>query len=392
MSEIPGASRPAALRFELPCDLKQVRHAAQTAHHFLAGQGCEEQILSACELALVEACNNAIKYAPEGAQGTPALVEIICDARLIELRITDHTPGFEWPKRVELPDPESESGRGLFLIQSLMDSADYLRGSGENILVLRKSRPSTTSEGQTPASRSTDCEREIAGTIQQSLLLKELPHLPGFELAALCRSADQIGGDFYDAVKTGDGSVLLVIADVMGKGVLAAMFAAILRALLRSAPELHREPAALLTRVNQALFEELSGADMFITAQLALVDAAERKLVVASAGHCPLLLANGEHVKSLAPEGMPLGILPDTVFTTEMVELPRNCRMLLYTDGLTEALDMNGERYGQERLCAWLSGVSGSAKELKEELAEKLARFRTKTGLNDDQTFLIMTG
>ena len=71
MTEIPGVSRPAALRFTLPCDLKQVRQAAQTVHHFLAEQGCDEQTLSACDLALVEACNNAIKYAPEG--GTVSL-------------------------------------------------------------------------------------------------------------------------------------------------------------------------------------------------------------------------------------------------------------------------------------------------------------------------------
>lgn len=578
----PGASRPAALRFELPCDLKQVRNAAQVVHRFLSEQGCDEQVLSACDLALVEACNNAIKYAPEAAHGTPVLVEIIGTSGFIEIRITDHSSGFDWPKHIELPDPESESGRGLYLIQSLMDTASYLRGDGENVLVLRKSREPT--RGENPASAPLDNERlimglleelsssyetlsaifrygaeqnestdfkrsahrlladlarhvgaewfvfravhnraqlevvamsdeshdtppvvfageaaqagfieaqaalsrspiwfdercsmeatdplhvrsrgsgliypifaggdfigtlalgknastpapngqvfsarqmnvvatfayflaiqlanarfqeeqvanriiarelEIAGTIQQSLLLKELPELPGFELAGLCRSAHQIGGDFYDALKISDDSVLLVIADVMGKGVLAAMFAAVLRAVLRSAPELTRQPAALLGRVNQLLFEELSGVDMFITAQLAFVDTTARKMMLASAGHCPLLLANGARVKCFSPEGMPLGILPDTVFISEMVELPRNCRVLLFTDGLTEALNADGERYGQERLSAWLTEVSGSATELKEGLAEKLARFQMKSGLNDDQTFLIMTG
>lgn len=581
MSE-PGASRPAVLRFELPCDLKQVRNAAQSVHRFLKEQGCDEQILSACDLALVEACNNAIKYAPEAVRDIPVLVEILGTQDLIEIRITDHTLGFDWPKHIELPNPESESGRGLYLIQSLMDTASYLRGDGENVLVLRKSRPPTREENPVSASRDNDrlivglleelsssyealsaifrygaeqnestdfkksarrllldltthvgaewflfravhnhtrlevvamsdesldtspvlfagegsqtgfleveaalsrspvwydecrapaagdplhvksggCgliypifaggdfmgtlamgksasagvvngqafsarqmnvvatfayflaiqlantrfqeeqvanriiarELEIAGTLQQSLLLKELPELPGFELAGLCRSAHQIGGDFYDALKISDDSALLVIADVMGKGVLAAMFAAVLRAVLRSTPELTRQPAALLGRVNQLLFEELSAVDMFITAQLAFVDTTARKMVLASAGHCPLLLADGAHVRGFSPEGMPLGILPDTVFTNEMVELPGNCRVLLYTDGLTEALDADGERYGQERLSAWLTEVSGNAMELKEGLAEKLARFQMKSGLNDDQTFLIMTG
>jgi serine phosphatase RsbU (regulator of sigma subunit) len=238
-------------------------------------------------------------------------------------------------------------------------------------------------------------ELEIAGSIQRSLLLKELPHLPGFELAALCRSAQDVGGDFYDVLKLSDDTALLVIADVMGKGVLAAMFAAILRAVLRATPELNRQPAALLSRVNQLLFDELSGVDMFITAQLAFVDAKARKLVVGSAGHCPLLIADGSGMKSLSPEGMPLGILPDTVFANETVDLPPDCRVLLYTDGLTEAMDEAGERYGQDRLTDWFKKMGAQARtagELQEELASKLTQFQLKTGLNDDQTFLIMTG
>ncbi len=580
MPEIPGATRPAALRFEVPCELGQVRHAAQTVHRFLAEQGCDDQILSACDLALVEACNNAIKYAPESSRAKPILVEATSGDGFVELRITDHTLGFEWQERIELPDPESESGRGLYLVQSLMDDASYLRGRGRNTLVLRKSRPVSpagspsaapldndrlitglleelsscyeslsaifrygtdqnkitdlkrfarrllsdlaaivgadwfvfrTVQGQSRleilavsdpaldkpilifrgegrhagfleveaaassspvwfnerralvasdplgfkpgsnglvhpafvagnfvgtlvlgknsgssspaftasqtnviatfahflaiqvvnarfqeeqvANRILARELEIAGSIQQSLLLKELPLLPGFELAALCRSAHQVGGDFYDVLKISDNSALLVIADVMGKGVLAAMFAAILRAVLRAAPDLLTQPAALLGRVNQLLYDELSSVDMFITAQLAYVDSARRSMAVASAGHCPLLMTDGTQARSFSPEGMPLGILPDTVFTSEMVELPRNCRVLLYTDGLTEALDADGERYGQERLAEWLKAVDGrAARALKEELAEKLAQFQMKTGLNDDQTFLIMTG
>jgi serine phosphatase RsbU (regulator of sigma subunit) len=89
---------------------------------------------------------------------------------------------------------------------------------------------------------------------------------------------------------------------------------------------------------------------------------------------------------------MPLGILPDTVFASEMVELSRHCRVLLYTDGLTEALAANGERFGQERLSAWLAGVNGNAKELKEDLVQQLAHFQRKISLNDDQTFLMMVG
>ena len=582
MPEIPGASRPATLRITLACDLKQVRQATQTAHKFLAEQGCADETLTACDLALVEACNNAVKYAPASAQTQPVSVEVVCEPAALELRVTDHTPGFDWPENVELPTPESENGRGIFLIKTLMDSAAYLRGKGENILILRKSRPAvqtdvsknghddwlvsnlmdelsacyeslsaifrfssepeklvdlkkfarqllgdlsevvgadwyvfrivqnqsrldvlTVSEsaldmgpiifrgetydadfleveaatsqkpirfdetryfatddplrhkprssgvvypvfagenfigtlavGKSPgtaglpgnfnarqrgviagfaqflgiqivnarireeqiANRIIARELEIAGSIQRSLLLKELPQLPGFELAALCRSAHQVGGDFYDVLKLTEDTALLVIADVMGKGVLAAMFAAILRAVLRATPELNRRPAELLARVNQLLFDELSGVDMFITAQLAFIDTKTRRLIIGNAGHCPLLIADGSGVKSLSPEGMPLGILPDAVFADETVDLPPNCSVLLYTDGLTEAMDAAGERYGQDRLTNWFRDTRARprpARELQHDLANQLTQFQWKTGLNDDQTFLIMTG
>jgi serine phosphatase RsbU (regulator of sigma subunit) len=236
---------------------------------------------------------------------------------------------------------------------------------------------------------------QIAKNIQRSLLVKSLPQLPGFGLAGYCESARQVGGDFYDVVRLSDHSLLLIIADVMGKGIPAAMFAAILRSLLRALPELTNQPSELLSRVNRLLFDELSEVDMFITAQLVYVDAKERRLVTASAGHCPLLLAvaNENVVKTLSPEGMPLGILPNTTFTDETASLPANCRVLLYTDGLTEAQNQRGELFGQDRLMEWLrktTTLRRSAEELKEELAAELLRFQLNTSLKDDQTFLIM--
>jgi len=239
-------------------------------------------------------------------------------------------------------------------------------------------------------------ELEIANNIQQSLLPKQLPPLPGFQLAAGCRSAHQVGGDFYDVLKISDNVALLAVADVMGKGVPAAMFAAILRTMLRAAPELMNQPAALLTRVNKLLFEELSGVDMFITAQLACVDVRERKLTIANAGHCPLFLATPhEPVKTFSPEGIPLGILIDAVFAEETIALPKDASVLIYTDGLTEALNASGARYGQEQLMKWFGQAAArgaGAAQLKVELNETLEQFQSNMVLSDDQTFLIMTG
>jgi sigma-B regulation protein RsbU (phosphoserine phosphatase) len=238
-------------------------------------------------------------------------------------------------------------------------------------------------------------ELEIANRIQQSLLLTTLPQLEGFSLAAFCRNAHEVGGDFYDVLKINEHSALLVIADVMGKGIPAAMFAAMLRTLIRAAPELTQQPAALLARVNRLVFPELSGVDMFITAQVAFVDAKARKITVAGAGHCPLAVATSSGVKTFSPEGMPLGIQPETVFEAETVELPEKCQVLLYTDGLTDAINEGQEHFGQERLMDWLAksmAGGGTAEEVKARLAEELEKHQSNAVLSDDQTFLIMAG
>src|SRR5512147_1691417 len=123
MAESNSALSPPGLRVRLACDLGQVREAASSVRQFLIGQGCAEADVLDCELALVEACNNAIKYAPAEARTLPVAVEVSCSAAEIELRVSDHTAGFDWPEQVTLPDPDSESGRGLYLIHSVVDSA-----------------------------------------------------------------------------------------------------------------------------------------------------------------------------------------------------------------------------------------------------------------------------
>jgi serine phosphatase RsbU (regulator of sigma subunit) len=238
-------------------------------------------------------------------------------------------------------------------------------------------------------------ELEIAKNIQRSLLPKSLPSVPGYGLAGYCESAQEVSGDFYDVLKFDDHSLLLIVADVMGKGLPAAMFAAILRSLLRAAPEWTNRPGQLLGRVNRLLFKELSGVDMFITAQLVFVDTLERRMIAASAGHCPMLLADGpgQGVRVVAPEGMPLGIAPDTTFHPEEEELSCSSRLLLYTDGLTEARNADGEFFGQERLVSWFQSVSRlprSAAAMKADLAAELVKFQGVNPLQDDQTFLIM--
>ncbi len=141
MSSAPSHSpTPARLRLALACDFSQVRRTAEAARQFLLEQGCPEEERIDCEMALVEACNNAIEYALPAAREEAVAVEIICLPDWVELRITDHTPGFEWPREFKLPDAGSERGRGLYLIHSLMHEATYLRSASRNTLLLRKRR------------------------------------------------------------------------------------------------------------------------------------------------------------------------------------------------------------------------------------------------------------
>jgi anti-sigma regulatory factor (Ser/Thr protein kinase) len=140
MAEASNSNPPTIFRFELPCDLAQVRSAALAVHRFLARQGCGEMEVTDCELSLVEACNNAIQYVGPAARALPVGIEVRCDAEQIELRVTDHTPGFPWPERASLPPPEQERGRGIYLIQSVMNYTQYTSEGTQNVLVLRKQR------------------------------------------------------------------------------------------------------------------------------------------------------------------------------------------------------------------------------------------------------------
>lgn len=597
MSEPRGKSAACAqFRYSLPCDIAEVPTARRAARRFLAAQGLHEEELAACELALAEACNNAIQNVRDGGSSHPVEITILCSSSKVEMCVSDHTSGFDWPDQIDLPDLQSERGRGLFFIQSFMDTASYFRGKDENSLIMRKMRchqehrqnsasaslhevqqrleetqhalsdmarelcfrteslsaifrcsthldqssdfagfgrhllndllhitsadwfvarlvnednclmPFVTSSGldgveplplhgpsgntrlaevkaaltrrdvafgpdrplspddpltmggaqaagivrpfmardkligtvsigknstkaftaaqikvihtftdflalqivnarlrdEQLSSRLLAHELQIASNIQKSLLPKALPQLRHFGVAGYCESAQQVGGDFYDVLQLSDNSLLLVVADVMGKGVPAALFAATLHSLVRALPEWTQHPAELMARFNWHMYEELSSVDMFITAQLVLINSRKSQMTVASAGHCPVLLAQGSGsggatLKRIAPEGMPLGILPTTQFIEETHDIRPPCRILLHTDGLVERGEGGDPIAAQDRLERWMKeslARDRTAEQLRDELAAELRRNRDRAplpgALEDDQTFLIV--
>jgi anti-sigma regulatory factor (Ser/Thr protein kinase) len=135
------AEHRTSLRVETACEFSAVRAAVARVCGWLGELGLPEAELGAWELALVEAGNNAVKYAAPATRTRPVVLEISAGARDLEARVTDHTAGFDWPAEIKLPAADAERGRGLYLMQSLTDEIFYLRHPGENVLVLRRARP-----------------------------------------------------------------------------------------------------------------------------------------------------------------------------------------------------------------------------------------------------------
>jgi len=138
----PKACVGGAMRAILQRDYAQVRVVSGRVKRFLLDHGCGADTRADFELALVEACNNAIKHTSCSVL-EPVIIELSVGRSEIELRVIDHGHGFAWPANLELPSPEDESGRGLYLIRRLMDSVHYERGNGRNALVLTRTRRRT---------------------------------------------------------------------------------------------------------------------------------------------------------------------------------------------------------------------------------------------------------
>src|SRR5258706_3544700 len=182
-------------RTSLECDLGKVSSARREMRCFLEEQGIRHEEISACELALAEACNNAIQSAPPGARDRQVEILAICTPSKIELHVTDHTEGFEWPETIGLPEDHEEHGRGLFFIQSFMDEANYFRGPHENSLVMRKMRAASPAWAL-PAGADTAVQELRTSLAESQLALSEMARELCFRseaLAAIRRCSPDLG-------------------------------------------------------------------------------------------------------------------------------------------------------------------------------------------------------
>ncbi|HLF60471.1 MAG TPA: SpoIIE family protein phosphatase [Acidimicrobiia bacterium] len=192
-------------------------------------------------------------------------------------------------------------------------------------------------------------EMQVAALIQQTLLPKELPSIPGWHVDAFYRPARAVGGDFYDFIPLADDRLGVVIGDVTDKGVPAALVMATCRAMLRAAAQRHAEPSMVLADVNELLVPEIPPA-MFVTCLYAVINTEAGEVVFANAGHNLPYVRTGDGVVELRATGMPLGLMPDMTYDERTYSMGRGDVMVLTSDGITEAHNAEGEMYGFPRL------------------------------------------
>ena len=234
-------------------------------------------------------------------------------------------------------------------------------------------------------------ELEEARLIQRALLPSAMPQAAGLEIAASWQPADGVGGDCFDLIAS-PPLVGVVIADVAGKGLPAALLMSNLQAAVRAFAQAGAEPATLCGNVNRLLCRHMVSG-RFVTFCFTWIDAARRTLTYANAGHNPpLLMRAGGGVERLAEGGMVMGVFPDVPFKQAEVRLAPGDRLLFYTDGITEASNAAGDEFGEERLAeAARSALDQSADAVKDYVLAQLAAFTGGT-FGDDATLIVVTG
>jgi sigma-B regulation protein RsbU (phosphoserine phosphatase) len=230
-----------------------------------------------------------------------------------------------------------------------------------------------------------DREAQEARVMQQALLPKSSPYIPGFVVSGLSVPARAVGGDWYDFIPFADGRWGLVLADVSGKGTAAALLMSATRGVMRSLAEACRTPGEVLTRLNQVLVDDFP-AGKFVTMVYAVLDPAARTVVFANAGHLlPLFIdAEGEHFLD-TERGLPLG-LGCGDYSETSVSLSEGSRLVFYSDGITEAENTSQEEYGVCRLAEHVIKTGASAVSIVDEVRS----FSNGANLRDDATVVFV--
>ncbi len=230
----------------------------------------------------------------------------------------------------------------------------------------------------------------LAKEVQQSFLPEHLPKINGYFFDAVNAPALKVGGDFYNFFPVSDGKLGIVLGDVSGKGIAAALFMARLTSDLQFHALILKEPAKLLEKINNLLCKRAKRG-MFVTLVYIILDIEKQQICLSNAGHLFPVYSDNSGVDTLGSEtlkGLPLGILPDTKFEQETFNLKKGAGVTLYTDGVIEAKNNNKELFGTKRLLSIINNCREEQNNLIKQISDTVDRFAQDQGRSDDLTLL----
>lgn len=232
-------------------------------------------------------------------------------------------------------------------------------------------------------------ELQRAREIQESLLPKTIPQIAGFELAAAWRPAREVSGDYFDVFRLGESKMGFCIADVVGKGVSAALLMANVQAAVRAFASESESPASMCTKVNRLLCENIA-TGKFVTFLFGVIDSQTQTVSWCNAGHPEPIFVNGQGSRILDHSGAVLGVFPDWKYDNEEIEMHSGDRLLLFTDGITEATGADLSEFGEQRIAQEAQAHhSQTAAELNRTLLDTVDKF-CSSRFQDDATLMVI--
>ncbi|NQU58393.1 MAG: SpoIIE family protein phosphatase [Rhodospirillales bacterium] len=236
-------------------------------------------------------------------------------------------------------------------------------------------------------------EIDVAGDLQQRILPRDFPKSVDFDVFARTTPAQEIGGDFYDFFELGPDKLALIVADVSGKGVPAAFFMAVARTLIRATATTQPEPGACLEQVNKLLYQH-NIPGMFVSVFYGILDTKNWQMSYANGGHLPpyLIPGDGGDVFPLSGgDGVVLGVQDEIPYEQETVSIDPGAALFFYTDGVTEAFDINRNQFSDQRLIDYLlENRSLSAHALSDNVFAFINLFTGDAPQSDDITSLVI--
>jgi serine phosphatase RsbU (regulator of sigma subunit) len=312
------------------------------------------------------------------------------------LRVFDEMTGYRIRTVLTAPlrDPH---GKTIGVVQVINKKGGPFTARDERLLTAMAAQAAISIENarlyeQEMQQRLLNQELETARGIQESFLPQVVPESAGWDIGAFWRPMREVAGDFYDFYALPDGRLALVIADVSGKGVPAALFMALSVTVLRFAMNLNFSPSELLDRANRSIIADQQ-SKMFATVFVGYLDLDSSVLQFASAGHNPPLLyrAASGRCEYLHAQGVAMGLFENANYEEATVTLADDDVLVLYTDGITEAIDADEEEFGEARLeDLVLQNASVPAQQLTEIIIETAMAFATEEGAVDDETLVVI--